>query len=341
MEFLGSAREADCDHSHLNSVEKDALGNYLIVGYHIGAIQYINGTTGAIIWQLGGKRNDFTMVDGYKLRYMHHVRIRPLSQVNLPSNLTNKVSNETHLALSLFDNAFDAIGAPTAPSSAAIVILLDLGARTAQVLERYLLPQPQHAAAFGSVQFLDNGDRFVGWGTSRHITQHARDGRLVYHAEIADARATIGSFRAFKAPWSSKPQTRPDLYGYAWTCGWPSTLYASWNGATEVRAWVYFGAGTEDGLFEKIALAKTDGFETMVRADTFARFTYVEARAGDGRVLGRSKVVKTVVPPQFWSRGCSEFRCQRTDEWVDTSDTCGPDGYERVGNWHFQETLGL
>ena len=79
MEFMGSAREADCDHSHLSSIEKQAPGDYLIASYPIGAILYINGTAGSIIWQLGGKRNGFTLADGFKLRCMHHVRIRTLS----------------------------------------------------------------------------------------------------------------------------------------------------------------------------------------------------------------------------------------------------------------------
>lgn len=326
--------------SHINSIEKTHQGNYIVAGYHIGAVLEINGTTGSIIWQLGGKRNDFAMLDGYELKFMHHVRTRPLSQVKIPLNMRDGVSSETHLALSVFDNAFDTVGPPTAASSAGTILLLDLRARTAQVLERYTFSQPQHAAAFGSVQFLGNGDRFIGWGTLCHMTQHTRDARLVYHAEIADAASMMGSYRIFKAPWKSMPTTRPDIYAYSWTCAHRATLYASWNGATEVRTWAFYGADQPSGPFEEIALTRRDGFETRVRTRRFTHFTYAEARADDGSVLGRSKTVKTAVPPKILSRMCSEFRCPGVFEWPETTDACLQDRLREMGGDDNQAVLG-
>ena len=112
---------------------------------------------------------------------MHHVRIRDLPSISLPSVLWGKVSNETHLALSIFDNASSTVGAPTA-SSSAVVVLLDLEARTAQVIERYPHSDLNYGALFGSVQFLATGDRFIGWGGALDVSQHTQDNELVFHA---------------------------------------------------------------------------------------------------------------------------------------------------------------
>jgi hypothetical protein len=47
------------DFYHINTVDKDPAGNYLVSGRLTRSIIYINGTSGDIIWRLGGKRNDF------------------------------------------------------------------------------------------------------------------------------------------------------------------------------------------------------------------------------------------------------------------------------------------
>ena len=149
--------------SHLNSVNKElSEGNYVINGYHGCAIYSVNGTDGSIIWRLGGFKSDFPILDGYELRHMHHVRLRSLESTKLPASVRSQISSQTHIALSIFDNGFNGIMAPTASSSSAIVLLLDLLARTAQVVERYTPPfdsPVQYAALFGAVNFQSNGNR--------------------------------------------------------------------------------------------------------------------------------------------------------------------------------------
>lgn len=47
------------DWSHLNSVEYDTDGNYLISARHFNQVQKIDRNNNAVMWRLGGKRNDF------------------------------------------------------------------------------------------------------------------------------------------------------------------------------------------------------------------------------------------------------------------------------------------
>lgn len=101
---------------------------------------------------------------------------------------------------------------------------------TAQVIERYAHPQKQYTAMVGSMQLLPNGDRFVGLGSTRQVSQHTQDGEVVYHAEIADGDAQLsGTHRAFSSDkWVGRPDDGPDVYSYSWACGWGKTsMYAS------------------------------------------------------------------------------------------------------------------
>ena len=169
----------------------------------------------------------------------------------------------------MFDNAFDTVGTPTALTSSAIVLFLDLHARTAEVIERYLPPQSVlYVAAFGSFQILPNGDRFVGWDTSGHMTQHTGEGIVVYHAQISDETApNMGSYRTFKPPFADLvvAKSRPDLYSFSWTCSLGSAFHVSWNGASDVDMWVFYGGrevevSCHNSQFHEIMRVKKKGF---------------------------------------------------------------------------------
>lgn len=181
---------------------------------------------------------------------------------------------------------------------------------------------------FGSVQLLEDGDRFIGWGSTKEISQHRRDGELVYHAELGHESSMIGSMRIFRGAWKATPLTDPDLFTYSWICGWDTVMYVSWNGATEVQGWRFYGGASLVGPWREIGIAVKEGFETRMRAPFFAMFAFVEALGAGERVLGRSKVVRSRIPRTVFSRGCSEFCCPRTLMWDDDADACEEKGVE-------------
>ena len=221
--------------------------------------------------------------------------------------------------MSLLDNALTTITnrTPSAKSSAAIVILLDLVAMTGQIVERYAQPDGMFGALFGSVQFQPDGGQFIDWGGQRTISQYTQDNELVYHAELADAALPTFSYRAHKGPWVGRPTTRPDIFSYSWTCTWNTTIFVSWNGATEVRSWRFFGRATARGPFKLAAIAAKDGFETRVVTSFFASYAYVEALRADGSTLGRSDIVSTRVPIPDQAMVCSAFRCHQDLKWAE------------------------
>lgn len=96
------------DWFHMNSIEKDDLGNYLISARYTHSITYINGVTGDIIWTLGGKRNDFMdLSNGYGINFawQHDARFLPIDAFpNIYHPPAERAGYTTRL-LTLFDNA--------------------------------------------------------------------------------------------------------------------------------------------------------------------------------------------------------------------------------------------
>lgn len=76
QKLQGTRKDDSWDYFHLNSVEKDHRGNYLISVRHYASIMYIDGKTGDVIWTLGGKKNDFNDPSGEatKFAWQHHAR---------------------------------------------------------------------------------------------------------------------------------------------------------------------------------------------------------------------------------------------------------------------------
>ncbi|KAF5014873.1 hypothetical protein F66182_13993, partial [Fusarium sp. NRRL 66182] len=57
---MGKDSMSPWDPYHINSVDKDMQGNYLVSARHMHSLYSIDATTGDILWTLGGKQNEFT-----------------------------------------------------------------------------------------------------------------------------------------------------------------------------------------------------------------------------------------------------------------------------------------
>ena len=69
------------------------------------------------------------------------------------------------------------------------------------------------------------------------------------------------------------------------------TLYASWNGATEVEGWEVL-AGPHPDQLEPLGSVPRNGFETAISARTEEPYLAVQARDSSGRILGTSSTFK-------------------------------------------------
>jgi hypothetical protein len=221
-----------------------------------------------VIWTLGGKGSSFKMGTGASFAFQHDVRVRSAGAI----------------VLTAFD---DGAGPPTVHAqSRAITLRVDRRRRTAK-----LVRENKHSPALlanyeGDTQLLEDGDEFVGWGQQPYFTEFDRSGRVVLDGRFVD---TNSSYRVFRFRWRGSPSTPPAVF--ASVSGPRTTVFASWNGATEVRAWRVLG-GARPRALRSIGSATRRGFETQV-AVASEPYIAVQALAEDGRVLGTSKVIRT------------------------------------------------
>jgi hypothetical protein len=253
------------DYFHVNSIDLDADGNLLVSARNTWAAYKIDRHTGQILWRLGGKRSSFKMAPGTRFAFQHDVRIRG--------------SNDS--VITLFD---DGAGPPNVHrQSQGLKLALDFKNMTASQLERLSHSPPLLASFEGNYQQLQLGQVFLGWGQQSYFTQLAA-GRSVLDGHFVGINA---NYRVYRFPWSATPYGRPSIA--ATTTGQRNTVYASWNGATDVASWRVL-AGTSASRLAPVATAGDQGFETAIPIAPKPDVA-VQALNSRGRVLGTSATI--------------------------------------------------
>ena len=250
------------DYVHTNSIEVDHDGNLLMSARNTSTIYKIDRGTGDIIWRLGGKASDFALNPGAAFSWQHDVRRQPDG------------------SLSMFDDN----AAPG--TSRALVLAVDEAARTASMVRAYAHSPALLATSEGSVQLLANGNVFVGWGSVPQFSEFSRDGWLVFDATFP---ASGISYRDQRFPWVGRPAESPAVAVRAE--GSRLTLYASWNGATEVAGWQAL-AGSSGTTLAVAGSARRTGFETAIPLTRSAPIVAARAVDRNGAVLGTSLPVR-------------------------------------------------
>ena len=77
-EYPGAhAKGAEWEYFHVNSVDVDSDGNFLVSSRNTSTIYKIDRATGKIIWRLGGKKSDFKLGPGVRFDWQHCARWQP------------------------------------------------------------------------------------------------------------------------------------------------------------------------------------------------------------------------------------------------------------------------
>jgi Arylsulfotransferase (ASST) len=252
------------DYFHLNSLEADAQGNLLVSARNTSSVYEINQQTGAVSWRLGGKRSTFALGPGVAFAYQHDASWLADGDISV----------------------FDDEGAPPVkPPSRGEVIHVDPVAKTATLVSQFARTiGPLATASQGNLQELPDGGWLVGWGGLPNITEFNALGETIYDAQLP---AGEESYRVYRLPWQGEPASSPAIA--AIKARGATTVYASWNGATEVAEWQLLAGGSAARLASASTVARS-GFETAIGAPT-AGFYQVKALGAEGRVLGSSRVV--------------------------------------------------
>ncbi len=253
------------DYFHVNSIEPDGPGRLLVSARHTHAVYSIRKSDGTVLWRMGGKESDFTMGPGTRFAWQHDARRQPDGSITL------------------FDNA---ASDPGKARSKVLVLRVDEQRRTVTLARSFVRSPPLLSTSQGNAQSLPGGHVFVGWGSKPLATEFDRSGNVVFDLRFGVGR--VDSYRAFRFSWKGLPTTRPALA--LRPAGDRTTVYASWNGATEVARWRILAGDDASHLSPVLTVAK-NGFETHVTVSSTAETFAVEALAAGGIVLGRSAPV--------------------------------------------------
>ena len=143
---------------HGNALDFDFDGNLLVSFRNLGEITKIDTRTGAVIWRLGGLRNEFTFLDVPMPPFAHQHGVRSLRDG----------------AVVILDN----IGNPS--ESRAERYVLDEVTRTARLVQSYGSVPGVVTQIGGSVQPLWNGRTLVSFGTEGRVEEYDAEGRVTW-----------------------------------------------------------------------------------------------------------------------------------------------------------------
>jgi hypothetical protein len=274
------------DAYHANSIDVSPDGSQLLVSMrNTWGIYDISRGTGQVLWQLGGKQNQFSLASNLvtgpfdsAFQYQHDARY---------------VAG----GISVFDDG--GIGAPPDGGpygpGRGLILNLDLQNHTASLASPPYYHDPAlYSGTLGNLQVLRNGNVLIGWGAAfqpggasiSYYTEYSSSGSVLADFVLP---AQDVSYRVFTLPWVGIPLTRPaaaviDANGHA-------TVYASWNGSTETAAWELL-AGPKRKSLSPVSITSRTGFETAISTTAAGPFYEVEALDAGGGALKTSAVVR-------------------------------------------------
>jgi hypothetical protein len=184
-ELLGAvAGMTDVDHA--NSIEIDPRdGNYVLSLRNFGAVVKIDSMTGDVLWQFGGKKNQFAIV-GDPLGgffYQHSARILPNGNVLL----------------------YDDGNSHTPPESRAVEYQLDANAMTATMVWQFRHSPAIFTMVTGSVERMSNGNTLVAFAFAGTVDEVDPSGHVLWEATIMNGTSAATTYRVRRLP---------SLYGF-------------------------------------------------------------------------------------------------------------------------------
>jgi hypothetical protein len=142
---------------HGNAMDFDSDGNLLVSFRNLGEITKIDVRTGAVIWRMGGRRNQFAFLD-----------------TPIPAFARQHGVRDAAGALVILDN----LGNPA--ESRAERYVIDETARTARLTRSYASLPGVVTQIGGSVQPLPNGRTLVSFGTEGRVEEYDAEGRVTW-----------------------------------------------------------------------------------------------------------------------------------------------------------------
>jgi Arylsulfotransferase (ASST) len=257
------------DAYHVNSIQLNE-GRFLTSMRNTWAAYLVDMKSSNIVWTLGGSSSSFGFGPKAAFQWQHDVQLRP----------GGKVSIYDDHCCGLVGGKFQP---PTGPSRS-LVLKLDLAKHRATFVKQLLRGRKFDSAFLGNTNLLRGGGTVTGWGSQPFFSEYSKRGKLLLDARWPGPDL---SYRAYLQNWVGKPYFPPS--GAVRTRRGRTTVFASWDGATQVTGWRVL-AGSDAKHLKIVASARKSGFETAIRLGSSFRAYKVQALDRKGHVLRSSGV---------------------------------------------------
>ncbi|KAJ5665886.1 uncharacterized protein N7477_008334 [Penicillium maclennaniae] len=271
------------DYVHINSVDKNDAGDYLISMRFTNTLYMVSGLDGKIMWRLNGVNGgDFD--SDFIFSKQHDAKFQESSGTRHVISFMNNASDEEFQEETI---------------SAAMIVEVETGTTpmTARVVKRYDRPDGDLTRLRGNAQVLPNKNMFVCWSQGGYISEHSPEGDLLMSARFTSSR--FSNYRAYKFEFTGRPAIPPDLVSSVWgsdETNLVTTIWVSWNGATDVASYNFYAQASQFDAPVFIGNISKTGFESMFMASGYVDWVSAEAVDRDGNVMSTSRIQRTQFP---------------------------------------------
>ena len=268
------------DAYHINSIEPAGHETFLVSLRNTWSAYLVNRLTNGIEWTLSGNP--------------------ALSSFKLPANAQFEWQHDVELhngnVVSVFDDAccgYQTIttktvkfAKPKGPTRG-LVLKLNLTNHTGSFVAQYTRGNTFNAAFLGNTQLLPGGNVALGWGSQPFFSEDSSKGKVLLDAfwPVPDQ-----SYRTYVEKWVGIPFFPPS--GAVRNNVGKATVYASWDGDTQVVGWRVL-AGSSAQSLKTVATKTKTGFETTIPLSSTYKSYEVQALGPNNKVLGTSKPFPT------------------------------------------------
>lgn len=174
------------------------------------------------------------------------------------------------------------------------IVEVDTERWTATLVQAFHPPDNLLSKSQGSTQVLPSGNVLVNWGSSGALTELLSNGTPIFHTYFDSGHLGEGveNYRGFRFNWTGIPNEKPAIVSLKGKNG--TSVYVSWNGDTETRAWRFYGRDG-GGKLRFLGEKKRTGFETAFEVGDELIAVRAEAVGRRGEVLVSTETVGSEV----------------------------------------------
>jgi hypothetical protein len=268
------------DAYHINAIQLAGNETFLVSLRNTWSAYLINRLTGAIEWTLSGnpKLSTFKLPKNAQFEWQHDVELHGGNVVS--------VFDDACCDLSITAAGKATYGKPSGPTRG-LVLKLNLTSHTGSFVAQYTHGNNFNVAFLGNEDLLPNGNVAVGWGSLPLFSEFSKAGKMLLDAVWPTPDV---SYRAYVQKWVGIPYFPPS--GAVRNNGGKATVYASWDGDTQVVGWRVL-AGSSAQSLKSVATKGKTGFETTIPLSKTYKAYEVQALDPRGKVLGTSTAFPT------------------------------------------------